>query len=148
LFVVVVQASIEHNRVSLSLKPFSVVDCIEEALDTVSTLACFKEIELLYDIVPLSYFPAATSVVVGDALRVRQVLLALLSNAVKFTTRKDAHVVVRARFGSADATANLDSGLIAVEFSVEDEGIGIKAAEQASLFRAFAQAIAGFKPFA
>lgn len=65
----------------------------------------------------------------GDPTRLRQVLFNLIGNAVKFTTRGE--VRVRVTFSDADGS---------VEFSVQDSGIGISAAQQAQLFQPFAQA--------
>ncbi len=122
--------NIEHNNLVLSLAPFSVEQCIEEALSMVSPVACLKKIELLYEIVS----PTPPPLLIGDMLRVRQILLALLSNAVKFTTREGAHVVVRA------AVTEEPSGLASVCFAVADEGIGISTSQQTRLFKAFTQA--------
>jgi signal transduction histidine kinase/ActR/RegA family two-component response regulator len=122
--------NIEHNNLVLSLEPFSVEQCVEEALAMVSPMACLKKIELLYEIKS----PKLSLLLIGDLLRVRQVLLALLSNAVKFTVRDGAHVFVR-------ATVTVDpSGMASVCFAVMDEGIGISLSQQALLFKAFTQA--------
>jgi signal transduction histidine kinase/CheY-like chemotaxis protein len=122
--------NIEHNNLVLSLEPFSVEQCIEEALGMVSPVACLKKIELLYEIKS----PKPSLLLVGDLLRVRQVLLALLSNAVKFTVRDGAHVFVRA------AVTVGPSGMASVCFAVTDEGIGISHSQQTLLFKAFTQA--------
>ena len=121
--------NIEHNNLVLSLAPFNVEQCIEEALSMVSPMACLRKAELLYEIET----PIPPPLLIGDMLRVRQVLLALLSNAIKFTTREGAHVIVR-------AVVTEEDGLGFVSFAVMDEGIGISCSQQTRLFTAFTQA--------
>lgn len=76
--------------------------------------------------------PAVPTRVRGDALRLRQVLVNLVGNAVKFTPSGGVHVMVE-QLSSDDTTVNL-------RFSVRDSGIGISAGEQRRLFDAFSQA--------
>jgi two-component system, sensor histidine kinase and response regulator len=73
--------------------------------------------------------------VVGDALRLKQVLLNLVDNAIKFTDRGAVRVQARLHGGAADAQAPLD-----LRLSVEDTGIGIDEAAHARLFEPFEQA--------
>ncbi len=115
---------IEAGEMPLHAADFHLVECVEAALSTATltanakglTLACIVEPEL----------PAWRH---GDAARLRQVLLNLLGNAVKFTPHGE--VVVRVRPGRAASS---------VRFSVSDTGVGIGVASLAHIFEPFRQA--------
>ena len=108
---------------------------LERILDSVSVLvsgaAGDKGIELVYDIDPR--LPAALA---GDPMRLEQVLLNLVGNAVKFTERGE--VVLRVRPAAGADLAGRHA--ILLEFRVRDTGVGIPAAQQARIFDAFSQA--------
>ena len=115
-------SKIESGHLELERQPFSVRDCVEGSLDLVAAQASSKGLELvgrLGDEVP--------PVVVGDATRLRQVLVNLLSNAVKFTEHGEVLLDVQAE---ADG---------ALRFDVRDTGIGIPADRLDRLFRSFSQ---------
>ena len=84
-------SKIEAGKLELEREPFDLRDCVEGALDIVAPRAWEKEIELgcLID-------EAVPAGIVGDAARLRQVLLNLLSNAVKFTEQGEVVVLVDA----------------------------------------------------
>ena len=83
----------------------------------------------------MTAFPA---LIVGDAQRLRQVLVNLLSNAMKFTERGDVLVKVEKLVPPAGETENPQA--LRLHFSVRDTGIGIQPDRLARLFRAFTQA--------
>ena len=117
---------IELGSLEIDLHPFDVRRTIEAALDLVAAAASEKNINLAYlvdDSVP--------PVVVSDGTRLRQVLLNILGNAVKFTRRGEVVVNV-------DAAASAQSGY-ELHFSVSDTGIGISQEEQEKLFKPFSQ---------
>ena len=117
---------IELGNFELDLQPFDVRRAIEAALDLVAGTASEKNINLAYfvdDSVP--------PVIVSDGSRLRQVLLNILSNAVKFTRRGEVVVNVDA------ATAGKHE--YELHFSVSDTGIGISDSEQEKLFKPFSQ---------
>ena len=121
-------SKIEAGRLDLEEAPFDVRQTVEDAVDLVAPGAAAKGVELAYlvgDGVP--------GVVVGDASRVRQVLVNLLSNAVKFTARGSVCVRVAAAPPGAD-------GRTALRVSVEDTGIGIAPDKVGSVFGSFTQA--------
>jgi signal transduction histidine kinase/CheY-like chemotaxis protein len=123
-------SKIEAGQLDLEAHPFDVRQCVEEALDLVAPRAAEKDVELAYlleDGVPQR--------VVGDVTRVRQVLVNLLSNAVKFTDRGSVCVRVVAR--PPDVA---QGGRTALEFAVEDTGIGIAPDKLDAVFESFAQA--------
>ncbi|MGB3543743.1 response regulator [Rubrivirga sp.] len=123
-------SKIEAGQLDLETRPFDVRQCIEEALDLVAPHAAEKGVELAYlleDGVPQR--------VIGDVTRVRQVLVNLLSNGIKFTERGSVCVRVHAR--PADAATGTATVL---EFAVEDTGIGIADDKLGDVFESFTQA--------
>jgi signal transduction histidine kinase/CheY-like chemotaxis protein len=118
---------IEAGRIELDDIPFELEEILEEVVELLSQRAQPKEIELVSEVSP--EIPSALR---GDPGRLRQILVNLVGNAVKFTERGE--VVVRATIDS------LDDGTVTVRFSVRDTGIGIPAGLQAKIFDAFTQA--------
>ncbi len=119
-------SKIEAGKLELEEHPFNVERCVEECLDLVSVEASKRKLELA------CYVDASCPpVVVGDAGRVRQVLLNLLSNAVKFT--HEGEVVVRV---TGRALRGREAEL---EVRVSDTGIGIPPERLHRLFQPFSQ---------
>jgi signal transduction histidine kinase/DNA-binding response OmpR family regulator len=119
-------SKIEAGRIELERVEFPLRDCVEEAAELVASAASVKGIELVVDVA--TDVPAR---VYGDVGRLRQVLLNLLGNAIKFTSRGE--VVARVR------RVELADGCTAVRFEVRDSGIGIPADRMNRLFRSFSQ---------
>jgi len=120
-------SKIEAERLELERTPFAVVRPFDDAIDILGERARGKRIELLYRIEP-----DVPPVLVGDMARVRQILLNLFANAVKFTERGE--IVAEVRLVEASA------GSVAIEVSVRDTGIGIAADKIDRLFEPFTQA--------
>ena len=120
-------SKIEAGRLDFERIDFSLRDCLGDAVHTVAFKAAEKDLELVYHV--LSDVPDA---LVGDPSRVRQVLLNLISNAVKFT--EDGEVVLRVE------EAQRFENEVELHFSVMDTGIGIPEEKQAMIFEAFTQA--------
>jgi len=117
---------IEAGRVRLEMLEFSPRYVVEEAVELFAEAAVNKGIELVLDVdadVP--------DLVIGDPGRLRQVLINLIGNAVKFT--ESGEVVVRARMHSAKGPG------IAVEFDVRDTGTGLTEEEAARIFAVYSQ---------
>ena len=123
-------SKIEAGQLDLEEHAFELRGCVEDALDLVAVRAAEKGVELLYFIE--EDVPTA---VVGDALRLRQVLVNLVSNAVKFTNEGEVAVNVRTAPPSEGQPAD-DHRL---HFMVRDTGIGISADKQNRLFQSFSQ---------
>ena len=119
-------SKIEAGKLDLEHEPFNLRDCVEGALDIVAPRAWEKELELgcLID-------DDAPAGIVGDAARLRQVLLNLLSNAVKFTEQGEVMVLVDAE--------ETEAGSYRVELAVRDTGIGIPPDRMDLLFTSFSQ---------
>ncbi|MGV3722963.1 MAG: response regulator [Actinomycetota bacterium] len=119
-------SKIEAGHLELDLIEFDLVDLVEQAAQIVAARAHEKQIELV-----CSLDPQLPSHVYGDPTRIRQVLLNLLGNAVKFTERGEVALTVS---GDPDLPAG------GVRFSVKDTGIGIPADKLGSIFASFTQA--------
>jgi len=119
-------SKIEAGRMDIELHPFELRDCIESALDLVSARAAEKHLDLAYvfDSHGGNEPPAA---VLGDVTRLRQVLLNLLANAVKFTEAGEVVLTVRPE-GQC------------LHFTVRDTGIGLSEQGMGRLFQSFSQA--------
>ncbi|HYV99071.1 MAG TPA: response regulator [Gemmatimonadaceae bacterium] len=119
-------SKIDAGKLELDLIPFDLRDCIEDALDVVAPLAAAKRLDLAYDLAQ-----GAQRVVVSDVTRVRQILVNLLTNAVKFTEAGDVLVTV--------GTTPVDRDTFELRCTVRDSGIGIPADRIDRLFQSFTQ---------
>jgi two-component system, sensor histidine kinase and response regulator len=120
-------SKIEAGKLDLDPLPFDLRDVVDTAARTLAVAADEKGLELVCDIAP-----EIPDTVVGDPGRLRQILMNLISNAVKFTERGEIVVRVRLESSTADSTG--------LHFSVSDTGIGIPDEKQRLIFEAFAQA--------
>ncbi|MDB5869099.1 MAG: multi-sensor hybrid histidine kinase [Polaromonas sp.] len=125
-------SKIESGRFDLESEPVSVHNMIEEACDIAAPRAREKGIELIID-VPDAAAGGPPPAILGDVTRLRQVLINLVNNAVKFT--EHGAVSVHSRLAEAPDA----QGLALVEFSVHDTGIGIPPERVGALFEAFMQ---------
>jgi len=120
-------SKIEAGKLELEAKPFRIREHVEGVTDMFIQTLHFKDIELIVDIAPdIPVF------VRGDSLRLQQILLNLISNALKFTERGDICVILK--------KGRMDNTTIELLFEVTDTGIGIDLDEKQNLFDAFAQA--------
>jgi len=120
-------SKIETGRLEIEREPFDPRDCVKAALDLLSVGAADKGIVLrsaVDDAVP--------PIVVGDMTRLRQVIVNLVGNAIKFTSRGEVFVSVGA--------VSVDAGDVELEIAVRDSGIGIAPDRRAQIFGAFSQA--------
>ena len=117
-------SKIEAGKLDLEQRPFALAQLVEEAVELLAPREQARgiEIESFID----ERLPA---MLVGDAARLRQVLLILAGNAIKFTEKGGVAVIVE----PGEATGE-------VRFEVRDTGIGLKAEDQARIFRDFEQA--------
>ena len=119
-------SKIEAGQIEIEKVPVDLKMCVEEPINIVASLAADKGIEL-----KLSNDPNLPEAILGDSLRLRQVLLNLLMNAVKFTER-----------GMISLTTRLvmaEQGRL-ITFLVKDSGIGMTPDQQKRLFKIFSQA--------
>lgn len=120
-------SKLESNALSLESIPFELESCIFDVLEMQGATADKKGLEL---------FPIITSGtpkhLVGDPVRLRQVLSNLISNAVKFTER--GQILIRV------STERINAAKVRLNFSIEDTGAGIAPSQINFLFKAFNQA--------
>ncbi len=132
-------ARIESGKVKLDPTPCDPRDCIEDSFDLLASKAAEKRLELLHH--ASLDVPAA---IIVDGGRLRQVLVNLIGNAIKFTDHGEVEVTVAlAPVATAPApAAGPGAGeppLVSLIFTVRDSGIGIPAEHHQKLFRAFTQ---------
>ncbi len=120
-------SKIESGNMELEEHDFDLRTCIEEVLDIFADKAGKMGLDLVYEID--SNVPAQ---IIGDSLRLRQVLVNLVSNAIKFT--EEGEIFVGVHFLKERA-----NGQIELKFDVKDTGIGIPADKMERLFKAFSQ---------
>jgi signal transduction histidine kinase/CheY-like chemotaxis protein len=115
-------SKLEAGKLHLDPAPFELTATVDEALDLVRESALEKGLNLTVE-----YGQGLPEWIMGDSLRLRQILANLLDNAVKFTREGDIRLVVHALDGQ-------------ISFAVSDTGIGIENTQIARLFNAFEQA--------
>ncbi len=142
-------SKIESKKLELEEQPFSLISCLEGVLDLLAPKAAEKGLELAYLIEP-----GTPNTIVGDVTRVRQILLNLVSNAVKFTAQGEVTVLVSAKklidnresvigndgepqLSITDGRAEVSP--YEVKFVVKDTGVGIPLDRQNRLFQPFSQ---------
>ncbi|MFO0592056.1 MAG: ATP-binding protein [Polyangiaceae bacterium] len=123
-------SKIEAGRLQLERAPFDVVDCVEDAIDLFAAVAHDKGLDLSCHV--SSDVPSRCE---GDAGRVRQILVNLVSNAIKFTLRGSVRVHIDAE-PITGANGEADTRL---HCAVTDTGIGIPEDHLERLFRPFSQ---------
>jgi signal transduction histidine kinase/DNA-binding response OmpR family regulator len=125
-------SKIESGKLDLESEPLALRNAVEEACDIAASRAREKGLELIID-VPEPRADGLPAAVLGDVTRLRQVLINLINNAVKFTAKGEVAIHVRLL---QDAN---DKGWPVIEFRVTDTGIGIPPERVTQLFQAFTQ---------
>jgi signal transduction histidine kinase/HPt (histidine-containing phosphotransfer) domain-containing protein/ActR/RegA family two-component response regulator len=120
-------SKIEAGRIDLEETPFSLSDLVGGTVEALRPQATAKDLRFTVEVAP-----GSADALIGDPVRVRQILFNLLGNAVKFTQTGSVHV--------SAMTAPIGEGRHDVTLKVTDTGIGISADERARLFQPFAQA--------
>ena len=123
-------SKIETGNIELDAYSFVVHQIIEEAIDTITLQAYKKGLEIVTIVEP-----DVPNIVLGDGRRLKQILVNLLANAVKFTHQ--GHIIIKA---SITSDAYLVSEPITLHFSVQDTGIGIPEEKLEEIFDSFTQA--------
>ncbi|MCR6656332.1 MAG: response regulator [Opitutus sp.] len=119
-------SKIESGRLDLEHEEFSVRDCVDGALDLLAPRAAQKQLDLLCEIAD-----GVPEFVRGDVTRLRQILVNLLGNGVKFTEKGEVLLSLNGEYTSG--------GRYRLIFSVRDTGIGIPAEAMPRLFQSFSQ---------
>ena len=119
-------SKIDSDKLDFDLQPFDLRECIEDSLDLLASRAAEKNIELIYS--AGDDIPAAIN---SDVTRLRQIIMNLAGNAIKFTDKGEVVVSV--------AYEPVDDKSFSLNFSVKDTGIGIPAKKLEKLFKPFSQ---------
>ena len=120
-------SKIESGNMDIERDDFDLRHTIEEVMDMFAQRAARQKIDLIYQLdedVPMS--------IVGDSMRLKQVLINLVNNAIKFTTKGEVFVKVYVQ-------KKMKGGNYEIGFSVKDTGIGIPEDKLPKLFKAFSQ---------
>ena len=120
-------SKIEAGKLTMEQIPFDLQKLCEEVCDLLLSQASNKDLELV-----LSYSPSCPRTLIGDPNRIRQILLNLLGNSIKFTSK--GYVALKI---SADVVTPAD---LELNIEIIDTGIGIPPEKQGSLFQLFSQA--------
>ncbi|MBL8319145.1 MAG: GAF domain-containing protein [Burkholderiaceae bacterium] len=125
-------SKIEAGRMDIERHPFDLRECVESAMDLIGARAAEKHLDIAYlfegDV------PAAID---GDVTRLRQILLNLMSNSVKFTEKGEVVLTVRVEGDTPPGNA------ARLHFTVRDTGIGLTEQGLSRLFQKFSQADSG-----
>ncbi|MCH5717899.1 response regulator [Niabella hibiscisoli] len=119
-------SKIESGKMELEAEPFRISTIIEDSYDLMSVKANEKGLDLLYYIEP--DVPAD---IIGDPTRFRQILLNLISNGIKFTSKGEIEIAVE-KIGLTD-------GVYTLKFTIKDTGVGIAPDKFYKLFDSFSQ---------
>ena len=125
-------SKIEAGKLRFEKADFHIEDVLENVADLCVIKAQDKGLELLFDVAP-----DVPTALVGDSLRLGQVLLNLVGNAIKFTEHGEVTLSIRTLPTPADTA---DGPVIGLRFEVSDTGVGLSPDQQDKLFSAFAQA--------
>lgn len=120
-------SKIEAGKLELDNLHFELRKSLSQVFKTLAIKAQHKGLEFIFDV-----RPEVPTTVFGDPARIRQVLLNLVGNAIKFTERGEVEVTVQAETQGIEGTI--------LRFSVRDSGIGIPSSKQQKIFDAFSQA--------
>lgn len=129
-------SKIEAGKLELEKQSFGLRECIESVMELMAVQANAKELSLTYELgkdVPLF--------IESDVTRLRQILINLLGNAIKFTESGSVHLSIGAKAVQADKQImHLDRNpQVEIEFSIKDTGIGLTPEKQKVLFNSFSQ---------
>ena len=123
-------SKIEAGKLEIEHVEFNIHDVLEKSVDILTVKAFEKDLELLCEIEP-----GMPEFFIGDPLRIRQILVNFISNAIKFTDEGEICISARRQPGPMNAKGELN-----ILFSVKDTGIGIEETKQQHIFGQFTQA--------
>jgi PAS domain S-box-containing protein len=147
-------SKIESGKLDIEHQPFDLQTCIRDSIDLMIANATEKGVEIAYQVCP-----STPSTVVGDATRLRQILVNLLSNAIKFTEQGQIHLTVKVlelspvpestrairqrttcdRSASPYSSRSTQPSTVKLLFALQDTGIGIPPEHMERLFKSFSQ---------
>lgn len=120
-------SKLEADKMTIEHLPFSLYECVEQAVDLLSPAAVDKRLELVVEM-----DPSIPESLCGDSMRIGQVISNLVANAIKFTDDGVVKVTLKAM--------NQEGEKLYIRGEIKDSGIGISTSQQEQLFQAFNQA--------
>jgi signal transduction histidine kinase/DNA-binding response OmpR family regulator len=120
-------SKIEAGKLDMESIPFELRESLGEAMKALSYRAHQKGLELIYEVQP-----DVPETLVGDPGRIRQIIINLVGNSIKFTERGEIFVSVEKESETPDS--------VRLHFAIKDTGVGIPADKQSKIFEAFSQA--------
>lgn len=127
-------SKLNADQMQLKDDPFDIAECIEKSYDVIKPSAHEKKLEVAFYV-----HPNVPPRIKGDFKKLRQILLNLLSNGIKFTSKGRIDTTVKL-INDSITNSELDvEGKYTIEFTVEDTGIGINTKNQSKLFKSFSQ---------
>jgi len=132
-------SKIESGKLDLEPNPFNLLICIREVLALFHIKAEAKNVELSFNITPI-----VPTIIIGDATRIRQILVNLIGNAIKFAANGKVHLNVNAstvsnELSDTNSQNRNEDQKYELLFSISDSGIGIPKDRIKQLFQAFTQ---------
>jgi two-component system sensor histidine kinase/response regulator len=119
-------SKIESGHLDLEEQNFELHKCIEDVIDLFTKRAAVQKLDLLYEI-----DHNLPETLIGDGFRLRQILINLISNAMKFTQKGEVHLCVE--------QVAVDENIVSILFEIRDTGIGIPEDKLSRLFKPFSQ---------
>jgi len=119
-------SKIESGKIDLEQEEFNIHEMMQELSDMLSVLIGPKQLKVVIDT-----SPDIPDTMIGDVMRIEQILINLINNAIKFT--EEGYIYVKAE------PVYYEEDVIHIEFSVEDTGIGLSAEQIHKLFKPFSQ---------
>lgn len=119
-------SKVEASKMKLENNPFELKKCLEDSTSLMNERASQKRIDLGFSI-----DKNVAPYLLGDVTRIRQIIINLVSNAIKFTEAGGVYLIVSKEI--------CDRGVDLIRFSVRDTGIGIEKKDQVKLFKSFSQ---------
>ncbi|MDX8525783.1 GAF domain-containing protein [Mesorhizobium sp. MSK_1335] len=130
-------SKVEAGKLDLDPRQFELRECLESAIDLIAPRTAEKGLDLSYLVEP-----GTPEAIIADSSRLRQVLINLLNNAVKFTERGEivlSVVAVPSAAANAGSQADGERNMCTLQFAVRDTGIGIPRDRMDRLFKSFSQ---------
>ena len=124
-------SKINGNNLELENQVFNLRECVASCLDLLASQATDKELDLFYSI-----DFSTPSIIIGDVTRLGQILVNLVSNAVKFTDSGEVAIIITSEEINSD---NSQSSIHQIHFAIKDTGIGISPEGLTKLFQPFSQ---------
>ncbi|MBF0211771.1 MAG: response regulator [Desulfamplus sp.] len=126
-------SKIEAGKLSMESIEFRLDDIIDNTASIISMKAAEKGLELI-----ITTDHDLPNALIGDPLRLSQVLINLANNAVKFT--ETGHIVIKAELVDKNESSDIAENKCVIRFSIADTGIGITPEQSAKIFQPFSQA--------